>query len=204
MRLKFLHQTGRPFPKGFTMMEILVAVLVFSVGLLGLATLQILGYRLTSDSMHRTVATILANDMIDRMRANVSATALGQASPYNNPNGTVIPNPGCLGMNPSGGFADTQCTAAQMAGNDFYEWNGHITGLAASAWHPQVTAMLPQGAGIVCIDSTPNDGTPGAPACDNVVVDPNTPLFAIKIWWVERKDTNNPGTFHRYVATFSL
>lgn len=191
--------------RGFTIMEVLIAVLVFALGLLGLATLQIVGYRLTSDSLHRTVATILANDMIDRMRANVAASTLGGTSPYNNPTGASTPNPACLGLSGSGSYSDVQCTATQMAGHDFYEWYANISGSTATAWAPAVTAMLPQGAGIVCIDSTPDDGTPGNPACDNIILDADTPVFAVKLWWVERKDAaNNPGAFHRYVATFSL
>lgn len=190
--------------QGFTMMEILIAVLIFSIGLLGLAALQMMGYRLTANSLYRTVATILANDMIDRMRANVAATSLGISSPYNNPNGTTTPNPNCLGMNSSGGYTNVQCTPTQMAGQDFYEWKSMIAGATANGWSPAVTAMLSQGVGIVCIDSTPNDGTPTAPACDNIVANAATPVFAVKIWWYERNDANNPGNFHRYVETFSL
>jgi len=90
-----------------------------------------------------------------------------------------------------------------MAQNDFYEWYSNINGAAATSWYPSVGASLPSANAVVCVDSTPNDGTPAAPACDNVV-NATTPIFAIKIWWIERKDATNPGQLHRYVASFSL
>jgi len=196
-------RTMDPF-KGFTLLEVMVAIVIFSIGLLGLGSLQIIGYRLTSDSLLRTIATILANDMVDRMRANVAATSLGLASPYNNPSGATSSNPACLGLNSSGGTINTTCTSTQMAAQDLYDWNANITGAVASSWYPLVPAQLPEGAGIVCIDSTPNDGTPGNPSCDGIVLNPNRPIFAIKLWWIERKNAQNPGVMHQYVMSFSL
>ncbi len=190
--------------KGFTLLEVLVSLVIFSIGLLGLAGLQILSMKLTSDSMLRTVAAVLANDMVDRMRANVAATTLGITSPYNNPTGTSTGNPSCLGLSGSGTAINTSCSSTDMAGEDFYEWYANINGAAATGWHPAISALLPQGFGVVCIDSTPNDGTPTAPACDGVVAVAGKPIFAIKLWWTERKDANSPGTQHQYVTSFSL
>lgn len=194
----------RKYSKGFTLLEVLVAVVVFSIGLLGLASLQVMGYRLNHDSLLRTMATIQANDMADRMRTNVAATALGATSPYNNPSKAATGNPNCLGKDSSGNNADVSCTAEEMAGQDFYEWYANLSGSAATAWAPATQAAMPSGTGVVCIDSTPNDGTPTAPACDNIVATPGKPIFAIKVWWVERMDANSPGTTRRYVMSFSL
>lgn len=189
--------------KGFTLLEVLVAILVLSIGLLGLAGLQVLSLKLTADSMLRTIAALQANDMIDRMRTNITATTLGVSSPYNNPSGSSTGNPNCLGMNSSGNYINTTCTSTQMALEDFYEWNATLSGASATGWQPAIPATLPQGSGIVCIDSTPYDGTPSAPACDNIVAVPGKPIFAIKIFWIERTGPN-PGTPQMYVATLSL
>lgn len=190
---------------GFTLLEVLIAVVVFSIGLLGLASLQVTGLKLSSDSMERTMATLLANDMIDRMRANVAASSLGVTSPYNNPSQAFTANPACYGMNSAGGTLSTaQCTPAQMAANDFADWYASIQGSAANSWRPAIRSVLPTGSGVVCIDSTAQDGTPTSPNCDNVVAVAGKPVFAIKIWWVERKDTTSPGTLHRFVTSFSL
>jgi type IV pilus assembly protein PilV len=188
---------------GFTLIEVLVAIVVFSIGLLGLASIQIVGIKLTGDSLTRSIAAVQANDMVDRMRTNVTATTLGVNSPYNNPTGTSAGNPSCLGLSGSGGSANTSCSPTQMAMHDFYEWFSNIAGAGATGWYPAVPATLPSGSGVVCVDSTPNDGTPASPACDNVVLG-GKPIFAVKIWWIERKDVNNPGQTHRYVTSFSL
>jgi type IV pilus assembly protein PilV len=55
---------------GFTLVETLVALVVLSVGLLGVAGLQIFGLRGNMSAASRTQATYFADDIIDRMRAN--------------------------------------------------------------------------------------------------------------------------------------
>lgn len=64
--------------RGMTLVEVLVAVVVISVGLLGVAALQTVSLRNSQGSYLRTQATALADDIIDRMRANRTA-ALGSA-----------------------------------------------------------------------------------------------------------------------------
>lgn len=191
---------------GFSLLELLIAVLIFSVGLLGIASLQILSMQLTSDSYHRSIATLLANNMIDRMRANVADSSLGKTSQYNNWQKTVYPsNPACYGYGTSG-QVDTavSCSPSDMAQSDFADWYASIKGAPASSWYPAVAPELPGADGVVCIDSTPNDGTPSSPNCDNNIVVSGKPIYSIKIWWTERKDVNAPGTLHQYVTSFSL
>ncbi len=182
--------------KGFTLVEILIAVVVFSVGLLGLANLQIMSLKLSHDSLLRSTATVLAKDMAERIRANVLQASLGTASPYNNPAGSATANPNCLSKDASGGSIDGSCSQSEMAAHDFYEWNSHLQGRTATAWHPAVKGKLPAGQGIVCIDSTPNDGAPppGDPLCDNISPVAGKNIFTIKIWWSERKDAANPAS----------
>lgn len=56
--------------RGLTLVEILVALLILSIGLLGLAGLQTLSLKFNSSAYHRTQATALAYGFADRMRAN--------------------------------------------------------------------------------------------------------------------------------------
>lgn len=56
--------------RGFTLIEILIAVLVLSFGLLGLAMLQATGLKYNTDSYMRTQATLAAYSIMDRIRAN--------------------------------------------------------------------------------------------------------------------------------------
>ncbi len=63
----------KPTPRsqtGFTMIEAMVAIAILSFSLLGLALLQAQGLKLNSDAYSRTQASILAYDILDRMRIN--------------------------------------------------------------------------------------------------------------------------------------
>lgn len=55
---------------GFSIIEVLVALIVLAIGLLGLAALQAQGLRFNHDAFVRTQATHLAYDVVDRMRVN--------------------------------------------------------------------------------------------------------------------------------------
>ncbi len=64
--------------RGFTLAEVLVALLVLSIGLLGAAGLQLASLRSSQDAYLRSQASILALDMIERMRANRDAALAGE------------------------------------------------------------------------------------------------------------------------------
>lgn len=66
--------------RGITLVEILVALLVLSIGLLGLAGLQTMSLQFNTSAYYRTQATALAYDLSDRMRANRQAALNGQYS----------------------------------------------------------------------------------------------------------------------------
>lgn len=55
---------------GFTLLEVLIALLIFSFGLLGLAALQTYSIRTNQSANMRSQAVVLANMMLDNMRAN--------------------------------------------------------------------------------------------------------------------------------------
>lgn len=67
---------------GFTLLEVLVAILVLSIGLLGLAGLMASSIRNNHSAQQRTQATWLAYDVIDRMRVNRPA-AIASSDNYN-------------------------------------------------------------------------------------------------------------------------
>jgi type IV pilus assembly protein PilV len=68
-----LKRAGR----GFTLIETLVAVLVLSIGLLGIAALQLTSLQSNSTATQRSQATFLAYDIVDRMRANKRQAVAG-------------------------------------------------------------------------------------------------------------------------------
>jgi len=106
-----MRQPNRHQPDaGFTLIEVLVTIVILSIGLLGLAGLQASSMTNNHNAYLRSQATIMANDMANRMRANMVGVA---ANEYNNINGIPV-NPGCITAN---------CSPAQMADYDAFEWN---------------------------------------------------------------------------------
>jgi len=78
------------------------------------------------------------------------------------------------------------CTAAEQAQYDAGTW----------LWH--VGDALPGGIAVMCMDSTPDDGQPGAEACDGLG------LNTLKIFWNDSRseDALQGGeTFQRYVLS---
>lgn len=70
------HARGRTRPQsGFTLIEVMIAVLVLSIGLLGISALQALGLRSSYGAYLGSQATLLAYDMSDRIRANPNFAA---------------------------------------------------------------------------------------------------------------------------------
>src|SRR5512138_827355 len=55
---------------GFTLIEVLIALVVLAIGMLGIAAVYLEGLRASRDALLRTQAVILAADMGDRIRAN--------------------------------------------------------------------------------------------------------------------------------------
>ncbi len=160
---------------GFTLIEIMVSIVIISIGMLGLSKLQLTSLRYNQNAYQRSIATQLAYDMANRMRSNSSAVVLGA---YNLP--TPVQNTACL--------TTTGCTSAEMAGHDAYEW--------LSVLNPaSITNQLPDSSATICLDSTPDDGIAATPACDGL-----GSQYAIKIWW-----SNDAGvTTFRFVTSVQI
>lgn len=62
--------SGRRRAGGFSLIEVLIALIVLALGLLGFALLQTMNLRYTQSANYRTQATHLAYDLLDQMRAN--------------------------------------------------------------------------------------------------------------------------------------
>lgn len=117
---------------GFTLLEVLVAMLVLSIGLLGLAGLMASGVRNNLSATHRTQATWAAYDIIDRLRAN---RALALAGSYN----TTLP------------AAAVACAAAAPAGT--------IQAQDIAGWENQLACVLPAGRGSITVDNATSKTT---------------------------------------------
>ena len=60
-------------PAGFSLLEILISIFILAIGLLGLAALQTTSLKNNHSALYRTTATVLAYDIIERMRLNQNA-----------------------------------------------------------------------------------------------------------------------------------
>ena len=111
---------------GFTMVEVLVALVILAVGLLGLAGMQIRSLSGSHAAYSRTQAAQYAADIVDRMMANRGAATVGT---YNI----------ALGATP--------CDLATVACDDLTEWKDSISGAI------NITGGLPGGDGSIAVDA---------------------------------------------------
>lgn len=138
---------------GFTLIEVLVAIAIFVVGMLGLLSLLTNSLSWSYSANHTTRAAMLAYQMADHVRGNVT-----QFAAYNDPNSTVTST--CL--------TTTGCTPLQMVQSEYALWNNRITN------------ALPAGQGMICRDNTPTDGDPGNWQCDDSA---GAAPMVVKICW---------------------
>jgi type IV pilus assembly protein PilV len=103
--------------KGFTIVEVLVAMVILSIGVLGLGVMQLTSLQNTQGGQMTSQASILAYDIIDSMRTNAPSVTAGN---YAIAIGTATPEaPVCYG-------AEADCTGAQMATSDVNHWRAAL------------------------------------------------------------------------------
>ena len=109
-------QTRPPRQRGYSLIEVMIALVVLSIGMLGIAGLTVAALKDTRDSFNRTKAVAFAWDMAERIRANRSAGnayAAGAGS-----------DGGC-----SASETDTSpstCTSEALAAHDIFEWKAAL------------------------------------------------------------------------------
>jgi type IV pilus assembly protein PilV len=152
-----IARTRRLPARGFSLVEVLVSMFVVSMGILALAGLLQASTRYAKMSELRSTATLLANDIADRIRANPVGGELG-------PNGYDLAERGYPSPLPAAHVACTSeapCGPADLARADLADWAARLR------------ATLPKGSAFIRF----RPGT--APAADSVDVwvgwtDPNT------------------------------
>lgn len=136
MSLLSVHSSPITCERGFSLIEVLVALLVLSIGLLGLAALQTTSLKYNTDSYTRTQATLLAYDIADRMRSNLvgvsagnydvsATTAASKIAAYNSCKGSAS---GC-GCNLTG----ANCTTSNLATYDLGKWYERLAAVLPDA-----------------------------------------------------------------------
>ena len=139
---------------GFSIIELLIAVLVMAVGILGIAGLQVVSLQQNRSALFRAEATQMANDIMDRIRANpaaIYAPVLIDAIP----------------VSTARDCKTNSCTPVQMAGYDIASWKCALNPqdadgdtyticgtLQITKTSDMSSSSLPQGAGSVTLTAT--------------------------------------------------
>jgi len=112
--------------KGFGLIEVLVSMLILAIGLLGIAGLQAQSIRFNHEAYLRTQATVLANDIADRMRAN--RTVAIDTNSYN------------FSLNDQPTASVTSCETNACNGGNIAEYD-------FAQWRANIASALPNGLG---------------------------------------------------------
>lgn len=148
------HFTGPENQTGFSLVEVMVSLLIFTVGLAGLSLMLLTSVRGTRQAQNETIAATQASSLAELILMNPAA--LGH---YINPEMEYAEH--CI--------APTQCDAAAWAAGNL------------AHWHMQLEQSLALSSGLVCRDSSPNDGSRDQPACDGVGP------AVVKVFWSDHQ-----------------
>ena len=107
--------------RGFTLIEVLFTLLIFSIGLLAVAGLQTISKKANYDALQRTTASMLANDIIERMRANARMLEEYILPVGGELGGATLSAPAVL-------CTAASCNTTQMAWFDLYQWERALDG----------------------------------------------------------------------------
>jgi len=166
--------------RGFTMVEVLVSVVILAIGLLGLAGLQARNLQFNYSAYERSQATLLAYDIIDRMRAN-----LGQAVAQNY---RILLNQAPPVDSQSCQAAGANCNAAALAAYDLSQWKCSlgrfgVNGIAASGNCGNTQGALSQGDGSVTFNGN---------------------LVTVTITWIDDRSVTGPNSISTFTASTVL
>jgi len=115
---------------GFTIVEALVALVVLSIGMLGIASLYVTSLKANRNALIRSQAVNLVNDMADRIRANPRARGAYDMAAY----GGAPAKHSCV--------VTSNCVAADLAEDDLAWWLASVTSPATGLTGANVTGNV--------------------------------------------------------------
>lgn len=162
---------------GFTVVEVMVSVVIFSIGLIGVARLQVVAKQSNYDAVQRVTATTIAQDLLSRMRSNS-----GALSDYVENDGALQINYNDATAQPSPNCVSATCNETQLALRDLWDIEQDMVGVSeVDADGNSVGGLtLPT----VCITAVDEDG--------NVLDDGESGIYTVAIAWRGKADLTNP------------
>ena len=130
------HKYRRAHDKGFSLLEVLIGLVVITIGLLGIAKMHALAYASTATASRRSLAAIEASSLASAMHANRvywSGLAPTLITVTTTPSAITISDSGLaapIDCTPTG---TPPCTSAQMAAYDLQNWAASLQGLLPNA-----------------------------------------------------------------------
>ncbi len=138
--------------RGFTLLEVMIALLIFGVGLLTVAGLQSVSKRANYEALQRTTASFLAMDMLERMRVNKGRLNFYVQGNMELGGGTrAVPGSLCNSL------ADN-CDGIDIARADLYLWEQLLDGVAEDLGGTATGGLVSPTA---CLDSNVGGGGSG-------------------------------------------
>ena len=131
-----------PKGRGFSLIEVMVTLVIISLAALGMASLQSVALRTSNHAFLESLAATLAQDVIERIRANPDGdytTIFDEANPVGN-------LPSCKGLN-------ANCDAAAMVQHDLMDWKCSlgVVAMSNSCTVRGISAQLPDGDGSIAV-----------------------------------------------------
>jgi type IV pilus assembly protein PilV len=127
---------------GFSLIEVLVALIVLSIGMLGMGKMLMVSMKSNSTAYSSTQAMSLASAMLERIRANRTVALAGAASTYSLP---ALTNASTFGAGPN--CLTAACSSAAMGTSDVAGWLGLLASVNG----------LPSGKGSITFGSLNNE-----------------------------------------------
>ena len=138
MKNNFLKQYA-----GFTLMEVLIALAVLSIGLLGMAGMQLYSMKSSHNAYLQSQASYFAYDLIDKMRANPVG--------FNNGNYDTTMSAGPVTAPPDCQSTTSTCSPDQLAIFELAQWKCSLGSYEndSNCGALSMTSILPNGDGEV-------------------------------------------------------
>jgi type IV pilus assembly protein PilV len=168
--------------RGYMMVEVLVTILIVSLGMFGILAVIINSLKLSSSSNYRTVAAQQATAMADLLRANPTTIAYNSAIPVPGDCDAVVPG-ACSFSLLSANAASASDTCFRSAGCS----RSTFVNTTFRTWRTNLAAILPSGDGTICRDNAPATNAPTFSAgtwsfnCPVAATGP----YVVKVCWGE-------------------